>query len=106
MSQQSTPSSKAGWKALAIAFILGSIFLGFFYLAVSNEPDYMPSQQHKQNAQQHAFKQAPTMSEDALNRVLGQASTSESTPDATAAEHGMRETEHQNMNENTHGHGH
>ena len=102
MSDQSTPSSKAGWKALAVAFILGFIFLGFFYLAVSNEPDYMPSQQHKQNAQQHAFKQAPTMSEEAMQRA--QATDSE-TP-ATAAEHGMSEEEHQNMNQDAHGHGH
>ena len=41
-----------GWKLLIIAIILSCIFMGIFYLAITNEPDYMPSQ--KQNAaQQH-----------------------------------------------------
>lgn len=64
MSTQDTPSSKSGWKALAIAFVLSVLFLGIFYLAVNNEPDYMPSHQQKNASQQHAFKTAPTMSQD------------------------------------------
>ena len=40
-----------------------------FWLAVSNEPDYMPSQQKKQDTQQHAFKNAPTMSEEAIAKA-------------------------------------
>ncbi len=65
MSTQDTPSSKSGWKALAVAFVLSVLFLGLFYLAVTNEPDYMPSQQQKNTTQQHAFKTAPTMSQEA-----------------------------------------
>ena len=48
MTDHSSPEkSPWGWKALIIAFILSAFFLGFFYLAVTNEPDYMPSQQNK-----------------------------------------------------------
>ncbi|SPL69622.1 hypothetical protein [Acinetobacter stercoris] len=60
-----TSSEKKGWKAIIIAFILSCFFLGFFYLAITNEPDYMPSQQNKPTTQ-HAFKQQPTMSKEAL----------------------------------------
>lgn len=70
MSNELSPEkSPWGWKALIIAFILSAFFLGFFYLAVTNEPDYMPSQQNKQNTQQHAFKNAPAMSEEALAKA-------------------------------------
>ena len=40
-----------------------------FWLAISNEPDYMPSQQNKQTTQQHAFKNAPTMSPEAIAKA-------------------------------------
>jgi len=36
---------------VGISILLGCLFLVFFFLAVSNQPDYMPSQQ-KQNASQ------------------------------------------------------
>ena len=42
-----TSSEKKGWKAILIATILSCFFLGFFYLAMTNEPDYMPSQKRK-----------------------------------------------------------
>lgn len=41
-----------GWKSLIVAIILSCFFLGFFYLAITNEPDYMPSQKQKMG-QQH-----------------------------------------------------
>ncbi|OTG80034.1 hypothetical protein [Acinetobacter sp. ANC 4648] len=45
MSNMTSPEkSPWGWKAVIISVILSCIFLGFFYLAVTNEPDYMPSQ--------------------------------------------------------------
>ncbi len=45
MVDHSSPEhSPWGWKALIVAVILGCFFMGFFYLAVTNEPDYMPSQ--------------------------------------------------------------
>ncbi|WP_288401316.1 hypothetical protein [uncultured Acinetobacter sp.] len=48
MSQQ---QSKFPYLAVGISILLGCLFLVFFFLTVSNQPDYMPSQQ-KQNASQ------------------------------------------------------
>lgn len=116
MSNEISPEKSAwGWKALIIAFILSAFFLGFFYLAVTNEPDYMPSQQSKQNTQQHAFKNAPAMSEEALAKAQAdkeardaQSENSASTP--SAAEMGMSESDHANMGNMQHesnaNHGH
>lgn len=33
-----------GWKLLIAASILSVLFMIIFYLAINNEPDYMPSQ--------------------------------------------------------------
>ncbi|AZB91440.1 hypothetical protein DKE41_017985 [Acinetobacter pittii] len=33
-----------GWKSLIVACILSLLFMIIFYLAINNEPDYMPSQ--------------------------------------------------------------
>ena len=40
-------STTLGWKFVAIVAVLTSIFFTFLYLAMSSEPDYMPSQKHK-----------------------------------------------------------
>ena len=48
-----------GWKLLIVACVLSFIFMSFFYLAISNDPEYMPS--HKQNYTQQTFETAPTM---------------------------------------------
>jgi len=37
-----------GWKLLIVASILSVLFMIVFYLAINNEPDYMPSQKNKQ----------------------------------------------------------
>ena len=37
-----------GWKLLIVASILALLFMIIFYLAINNEPDYMPSQKNKQ----------------------------------------------------------
>lgn len=47
MSQQ---HSKFPYLAVGISILLGCLFLGFFFLAVSHQPDYMPSQQKKNAA--------------------------------------------------------
>ncbi|CAB1209922.1 hypothetical protein [Acinetobacter bouvetii] len=80
MSQDSnpSPSSKAGWKAVVLAIFIGLVFLGFFYMAVTNEPDYMPSQKHKQSHSAHQAT-APVASEP------------------TATEMNMTEEEHAHM---------
>ena len=48
---QEIANEKKGWKGLFIAAVLSVFFLGIFYMAMSNEPDYMPSQQKKNVAQ-------------------------------------------------------
>ena len=92
----SAKKSPWGWKAPIIAFILSVFFLGFFYLAVSNEPDYMPSQQQK-NPQQHAFKSTPTMSEEALAEAKKLKSATEAAP--VTEQHTMTAEEHAAMPE-------
>ena len=51
----SSESTALGWKFVLIVGVLSAIFLGFFYLAMSNEPDYMPGAQRK--AQQEQMQQ-------------------------------------------------
>lgn len=103
-----TPPEKTfwGWKALIIACILSVIFLGIFYLAMENDPDYMPSQQNKEHSQQqHAFKNAPAMSEEALAKAeADKLARNQADSEATAEAHGMTAEEHANMGQ--HGHGH
>ncbi|EHU2112132.1 hypothetical protein N1009_002581 [Acinetobacter baumannii] len=53
--KNSSESAILGWKFVLIVGVLSAIFLGFFYLAMSNEPDYMPGAQRK--AQQHEMQQ-------------------------------------------------
>ena len=107
MTDNSSPEkSPWGWKALIIACILGAFFMGFFYLAVSNEPDYMPSQQQK-NTQQHAFKNAPAMSEEALAEAKKQkeagSATVEDQQQMSAEEHAAM-TEAEKSAEHEQGH--
>ncbi|MGB9191732.1 DUF4199 domain-containing protein [Acinetobacter sp. A1-4-2] len=89
MTNNSSPEKSSwGWKAVIIVCILGALFMGIFYLAVSNEPDYMPSQKRNQTHTTH------------------QQQSSASEP--TAAEMNMTEQEHANMAEHdasaAHGH--
>ncbi|MFU8927820.1 DUF4199 domain-containing protein [Acinetobacter puyangensis] len=61
-----------GWKGVIIACVLGSIFMAILYLAISNEPDYMPSQQRKkqqemQMPQQDAAQQQNTNAHSATS---------------------------------------
>ncbi len=108
MSNEVSPEKSAwGWKALIIAFILSAFFLGFFYLAVTNEPDYMPSQQNKHNTQQHAFKNAPVMSEESLAKAEADKAAREAqgitaSSEVTAAEHHMSEEQHAHMSAEEH----
>lgn len=55
----SPETSGWGWKLLIVAIIASCIFMWIFYLAISNDPEYMPS--HKQQYTQQAFKRAPVM---------------------------------------------
>ncbi len=48
MSEKLCPeTSPWGWKALIITCILSFIFMVIFYLAMNNEPDYMPMNKNK-----------------------------------------------------------
>ena len=92
MTERLTPEkSPWGWKALFIFCILGGIFMFIFWLAVTNEPDYMPSQQQKQNTQQHAFKNAPAMSQEALAKAQADREAREALAAETADAHNMPE---------------
>lgn len=114
MTDHSSPEkSPWGWKALIIFCILGGLFMFIFWLAISNEPDYMPSQQNKNNTQQHAFKNAPVMSEEALQQAQADKATREqSASHATAEDMHMTPEQHAHMDDtspeptsgNEHGH--
>ena len=57
MTDNTSPEKSPWEKALIIAFILSGIFLGIFYLAITNELTiYQVSK--TQQTQQHAFKNA------------------------------------------------
>ncbi|ENW17284.1 hypothetical protein [Acinetobacter haemolyticus] len=43
----SQAQSKFPYLTVGISIFLGCLFLLFFFLAVSHQPDYMPSQQQK-----------------------------------------------------------
>lgn len=55
MSQE---QAKFPYITVGISILLGCLFLVFFFLAVSNEPDYMPSQQKQNTAQMQQSTQA------------------------------------------------
>ncbi|MCY6411452.1 MULTISPECIES: hypothetical protein [Acinetobacter] len=55
MSQE---QAKFPYLTVGISILLGCLFLVFFFLAVSNEPDYMPSQQKQNTAQMQQSTQA------------------------------------------------
>ncbi|OTG62316.1 hypothetical protein B9T29_07935 [Acinetobacter sp. ANC 3903] len=73
MTNNSSPEkSPWGWKALIIFCILGAVFMGIFYLAISNEPDYMPSQKRNQTHtthQQQSSASEPTAGEMNMTEV-------------------------------------
>lgn len=41
------PKKPFPYLVVGISLLLGCLFLGLFFLAVTNEPDYMPSHQKK-----------------------------------------------------------
>lgn len=55
MSQE---QAKFPYLTVGISILLGCLFLVFFFLAVTNEPDYMPSQQKQNMAQMQHSTQA------------------------------------------------
>lgn len=63
MSNQPSPQKNSneetvlGWKFVIIVGVLSTIFLSFFYLAMSQEPDYMPSAQRKAQQEKELAQQ-------------------------------------------------
>ena len=102
MTDHSSPEkSPWGWKALIIAIILSIIFMIIFYAAISNEPDYMPSQKNKETSQHHAFKDSPVMSAEDLaeaeKQKLARENAATTSTESSAAEHHMSAEEHAAM---------
>ncbi|WP_336943413.1 hypothetical protein [Acinetobacter modestus] len=61
MSEKLCPeTSPWGWKALIITCILSFLFMVIFYLAMNNEPDYMPMNQKKAAAQSEISESSMT----------------------------------------------
>ena len=64
MSNQPSPQKDSneetvlGWKFVIIVGVLSTIFLSFFYLAMSQEPDYMPGAQRKAQQQKELSQAA------------------------------------------------
>lgn len=50
--QKDSNETVLGWKFVIIVGVLSTIFLSFFYLAMTQEPDYMPGAQRKAQQQQ------------------------------------------------------
>ncbi|MCJ8161628.1 hypothetical protein [Acinetobacter zhairhuonensis] len=89
MSDNTSPEkSPWGWKALIIATILSIIFLVVFYLAMKNEPDYMPGKQREaREAQANSSMQAQQ--------------TGSTEHNMSAEEHQMSADEHAAMNDSS-----
>lgn len=91
--EQSPPPSLLKW--IGIPVVIAIIFMGILYLAMENEPDYMPAQQKKaQGIDVHA-KHANTSSEDGHaqhsatehEQALAEESTANHTETSTGHEH-------------------
>ena len=78
-----------GWKLLAISIVLSCIFMGIFYLAITNEPDYMPSQQNKATQQHDMSKMdhASMSQEDMAKMDQGKMDMEHSTSEPMATHH-------------------
>ncbi|MCU7698577.1 hypothetical protein OD757_15325 [Acinetobacter sp. AYS6] len=77
--KNSSESAILGWKFVLIVGVLSAIFLGFFYLAMSNEPDYMPGAQRKAQQEQ--------MQQKAGNSTEQPAQHSDNMPEMDMSEH-------------------
>lgn len=60
-------STALGWKFVAIIALITTIFFTFLYLAMSHEPDYMPSRKAKVAQQEQINSPQPTAVEQATS---------------------------------------
>ncbi|EOR09722.1 hypothetical protein MMP65_13055 [Acinetobacter sp. ANC 3926] len=62
--KDSNEETVLGWKFVIIVGVLSTIFLSFFYLAMTQEPDYMPGAQRKAQQQKELSQEtSPASSE-------------------------------------------
>lgn len=102
MNDMTTPEkSPWGWKALIIAIILSFFFMLFFYLAMTNEADYMPSNK-KMESHQTAFKNSPVMSQEALDQAEKNKAASQNDQMQMSDEEMKHMQDHENGTEHTH----
>ena len=91
MSDEYAKSDKSifGWKGVIIVLVFAAIFLGFLFLSIANEPDYMPSQKRKQAAEaaaQQAATDAKMANATTLESNTEMAMPEANNTDATATE--------------------
>lgn len=60
MNDNNPNTSAWGIKGLIAALVIAGAFLGFLFMALGNEPDYMPSQQKKIVEQERLAEQKAT----------------------------------------------
>ena len=51
-SSDDSESTILGWKFVAIIAVITTIFFSFLYLAMTNDPDYMPNRKPKVSIQE------------------------------------------------------
>ena len=83
-----------GWKLLAISIVLSCIFMGIFYLAITNEPDYMPSQQNKATQQHDMSKMNHDSMQQEMEKSDSMNHASMSQEDMAKMEQGKMDMEH------------
>lgn len=66
--QKDSNETVLGWKFVIIVGVLSTIFLSFFYLAMSQEPDYMPGAQRKAQQQKAQAQEAAPASSDVVEQ--------------------------------------
>lgn len=99
MSDEYTKSDKSifGWKGVIIAIVFAVLFLGFLFLSISQEPDYMPSQKRKQAAEaaaQQAATDAKMANATTLESNTEMAMPEVNSADATATDGTTTEMDH------------
>lgn len=62
-SSDDSESTILGWKFVAIIAVITTIFFTFLYLAMTNDPDYMPNRKPKVIEQQDAPASMPQPAE-------------------------------------------
>ena len=94
MSDEYTKSDKSifGWKGVIIAIVFAVLFLGFLFLSISQEPDYMPSQKRKQAAEA-AAQQAATDAKMA-NATTLESNTEMAMPEGNSTDGTTTEMDH------------